>query len=103
MLPFAGRVRYIIALAEYVYEHTKDSDDDEELDDLCQLVVEYMVIKLKDIKSSEEFESLLWQGGAFVLDFWRLVDDERLLVKAQKLDNTLVQLAGDALEVRILA
>ncbi|KAF2254762.1 hypothetical protein BU26DRAFT_144802 [Trematosphaeria pertusa] len=77
----AERTRDIVELARFAYsnDNTMDRGDDGHLDDLRELVVEFMVLQIHIMEKSGEFEELLEEGGQFVLDFWRLERKERMM------------------------
>ena len=70
---YTNRVRDIIELVRYVYSNADlpDRGDDGTLDDLKQLVVEYIVCEIDVIGKCDEFVKYIEEGGEFVGDFWR--------------------------------
>lgn len=69
---FKERIGDVVALARYAYDNTPDYESDI-IDDLRRLVTQYIVCEFKTFASTEQFCSLLEEGGPFVRDWWRLV------------------------------
>jgi hypothetical protein len=71
---YAKRIGDIIELARYAYSNPDlpDRNDDGTLDDLRNLVVEYIVCEIDTIGKHDEFVKYMEEGGEFVGDFWRL-------------------------------
>jgi hypothetical protein len=67
------RVSDIVELARYAYENGPDRSEAGTLNDLRQLVVEYVVCEIDTIGRHNRFKALLEDGGEFVGDFWRIV------------------------------
>jgi hypothetical protein len=74
---FTRRVRDIIELARFAYTNPDlpDRKDDGTIDDLRQLVVEYIVCEIDTIGKCDEYVKYMEEGGEFVGDFWRMVRD----------------------------
>ncbi|PSN59245.1 hypothetical protein BS50DRAFT_537712 [Corynespora cassiicola Philippines] len=69
---YTKRIVDIIELAKYVYGNADlpDRSEDGRLDDLRELVVEYVVCEIDTIGSCDEFVKYVKEGGEFVGDFW---------------------------------
>lgn len=67
------RVGDVLALARYAYENGPDRGADGKLDELRELVVEYMAGEVATLGKHGDFVKLLEEGGEFVGDFWALV------------------------------
>jgi hypothetical protein len=67
------RVGDIVELARYAYDSGPDRSKAGDLDDLRQLVVEYIAYQVDIIGKHKAFRSLLEEGGEFVSDFWDIV------------------------------
>lgn len=67
------RVGDIVELARYAYDSGPDRSKAGDLDDLRQLVVEYIVSEVDIIGKHKAFRTLLEEGGEFVSDFWDIV------------------------------
>lgn len=74
---FTRRVGDIIELARFVYSNLDlpDRMDDGTINDLRELVVEYIVCEIDTIKKCDEFVKYMEEGGEFVGDFWRMARD----------------------------
>jgi hypothetical protein len=71
---YVTRVGDIVELARYAYSNPDlpDRNDDGTLDDLRNLVVEYIVCEIDTIGEHDEFVKYMEEGGEFVGDFWRM-------------------------------
>ena len=71
---FSERVGDVLELARYVYSNanTPDRTLDGKIDDLRQLVVEYIACEIDTIGQSKGFTELMEEGVEFVGDFWGL-------------------------------
>jgi hypothetical protein len=67
------RVSDIVNLARYAYDHNSDRTTEGVVNDLRELVVEYMASQTDTIGKHNEFKVLLEEGGEFVTDFWGVV------------------------------
>jgi hypothetical protein len=67
------RVRDIVELARFAYEHGPDRSEAGTANELRRMVVAYMACEVDIIGEREEFKALLEDGGEFVSDFWRIV------------------------------
>jgi hypothetical protein len=73
---YTKRVRDIIELARYVYSNPDLPESDEDtLDDMRKLVVEYIVCEIDTIGKCGNFVNFMEEGGEFVGDFWRIARD----------------------------
>ncbi|KAH7079182.1 hypothetical protein BKA63DRAFT_531863 [Paraphoma chrysanthemicola] len=72
------RVGDVVELAHYAYENGPSRSDSGVLDDLRQLVVEYMACEVDIIGKHLDFQILLEGGGEFVSDFWGIVSKHLL-------------------------
>jgi hypothetical protein len=74
---FTSRVEDIIELARFAYSNLDlpDRRDDETINDLRKLVVEYIVCEIDTIGNCDEFVKYMEEGGEFVGDFWRVTRD----------------------------
>ncbi|KAK7178150.1 hypothetical protein PSPO01_15802 [Paraphaeosphaeria sporulosa] len=74
---YTKRVGDIIELARYAYSNPNlpDRVEDDTLDSLRKLVVEYVVCEIDTIGKCDEFVKYLEEGGEFVGDFWRMARD----------------------------
>jgi hypothetical protein len=77
---FDQRVGDIIKLARYAYDHEPDRSAEGVVNELRQLVVEYMAYQVQIVGKHQEFKALLEEGGEFVTDFWSVVS--KYLLKA---------------------
>jgi hypothetical protein len=71
---YSVRTNDIIDLIRYIYSNTHDYGDER----LRVLVLEYVASEVDVIGKSEAFHTLLAEGGAFVQDFWKIVQDNLL-------------------------
>lgn len=67
------RVGDVVELAQYAYDHGPARSDSGILNDLRQLVVEYMACEVDVIGKHDDFRILMEGGGEFVSDFWGIV------------------------------
>ncbi|KAF2839776.1 hypothetical protein M501DRAFT_1057108 [Patellaria atrata CBS 101060] len=67
------QVSDIVELARYAYSNENTPDYENTVDELRALVREYIVCEIDTIGASTEFSLLLEEGGAFVRDFWQMV------------------------------
>ena len=66
--------RDVIALVRYAYSNDNTPDYDSDIvDDLRRLVTQYVGCEFKAFANTEQFCSLLEEGGPFVRDWWSLV------------------------------
>lgn len=74
---YAERVGDIIELARYAYSNPDlpDRSEDNTLDALRKLVLEYIVCEIDTIGKSDEFIKYMEEGGEFVGDFWRVAKE----------------------------
>jgi hypothetical protein len=77
---YKERVCDVVELARYAYDHGPDRSKSGRLNDLRQLVVEYMACEVETIGKHKDFKALLEEGGEFVTDFWGIVS--KYLLKA---------------------
>lgn len=71
---FKERIGDVIALVRYAYSNENTPDYDSEIvDDLRRLVTQYVVCEFRAFANTEQFCSLLEEGGPFVRDWWNLV------------------------------
>ena len=69
---YKRRMGDVVELAKYAYQQGEDRKDDGTIDPLRNLVVDFLVREISTVGSRKAFESLLCEGGEFVVDFWRL-------------------------------
>jgi hypothetical protein len=67
---YEQRVCDVVELARYAYDNGVDRGVKGELNELRQLVVEYMVCEVDTIGKHQAFQVLMEDGGEFVTDFW---------------------------------
>jgi hypothetical protein len=67
------RVGDVVKLARWAYEHGTDRSKGGAMNELRQLVVEYMACEVDIIGKHKDFKLLLEDGGEFVTDFWGIV------------------------------
>jgi hypothetical protein len=77
---YTERVGDIVELARYAYDHGPDRSKSGRMNDLRQLVVEYMACEVDTIGKHKDFKILLEEGGEFVTDFWGIVSKYLLKV-----------------------
>jgi hypothetical protein len=77
---YTERVGDIVELARYAYDHGPDRSKSGRMNDLRQLVVEYMACEVDTIGKHKDFKTLLEEGGEFVTDFWGIVSKYLLKV-----------------------
>ena len=70
---YTRRVSDVLELARYAYDHGSDRKPEGTIDDLRELVVEYIACELDTIGKHKEFKQLIEEGGEFVGDFWDVV------------------------------
>jgi hypothetical protein len=71
---FDERIGDIIALVRYAYSNDNTPDHEgEKVDSLRRLVAQYIVRESMTFGNTEEFRSLLEEGGPFVRDLWSLM------------------------------
>ncbi|KAF2192419.1 hypothetical protein K469DRAFT_653905 [Zopfia rhizophila CBS 207.26] len=73
---YPTRVGDTINIVRFAYSSIPDRNDDEKVDILRELLVEYMVLEATRVGSTEEFEELPKEDDGFVVDFWRAVSVE---------------------------
>jgi hypothetical protein len=74
------RVGDIVKLARYAYDHGSDRSTAGVVNDLRELVVEYIASEVEIVGKHPGFKALLEDGGEFVTDFWKVVS--KYLLKA---------------------
>jgi hypothetical protein len=74
------RVGDIVKLARYAYDHGSDRSTAGVVNDLRELVVEYIASEVEIVGKHPDFKALLEDGGEFVTDFWKVVS--KYLLKA---------------------
>jgi hypothetical protein len=67
------RIGDVLQLARYTYDNGPGRSDTGVVNDLRQLVVEYMACEVGVIGKHPAFKTLLEEGGEFVSDFWDIV------------------------------
>ncbi|CAI6226632.1 unnamed protein product [Periconia digitata] len=67
------RVGDVLELARYAYDHGPDRTSQGGIDDLRNLVVQYIACELDTIGKHRDFRYLMEEGGEFVGDFWGIV------------------------------
>jgi hypothetical protein len=67
------RVGDIVELARFAYDNGPDRSEAGTVNDLRQLVVEYMACEVDIIGRHKKFKALLEDGGELVGDFWGIV------------------------------
>jgi hypothetical protein len=67
------RVGDVVNLARYAYDNNLDRSTGGVVNDLRELVVEYMASEVETVGKHNEFKVLLEEGGEFVTDFWSAV------------------------------
>lgn len=70
---YERRVGDVVELARYAYDTGPDRSETGKLNELRQLVVEYMACEMDTIGKHPAFQVLLEEGGEFVTDFWRIM------------------------------
>lgn len=72
---YASRIGDVLELARYVYssEHTCESSENGAMNELREIVVEYVIREIEVIGGSGGFLALMEEGGPFVTDFWSLL------------------------------
>ncbi|OCL02376.1 hypothetical protein AOQ84DRAFT_434418 [Glonium stellatum] len=71
---YRARVGDILKLVQYAYEHTADYGNDS----LRVIVAEYILCEIDTIGKTRKFSDLMEEGGAFVRDFWKLLQQHVL-------------------------
>ena len=68
---YASRIGDVIELARYVYssEHTCERFENESINELREIVVEYIVREIEVIGGFRGLLALMEEGGPFVIDF----------------------------------
>ncbi|KAH8726983.1 hypothetical protein GQ44DRAFT_791088 [Phaeosphaeriaceae sp. PMI808] len=77
---YEQRVGDMVQLVRWAYDNGSNRAESGELDDLRQLVVEYMACEVDTVGNHKEFKALLEEGGEFVSDFWSIVMKYRIRV-----------------------
>jgi hypothetical protein len=67
------RVGDVVNLARYAYDNNLDRSTGGVVNDLRELVVEYIASEAETVGKHNEFKVLLEEGGEFVTDFWSAV------------------------------
>jgi hypothetical protein len=67
------RIGDIVAVVRYAYENGPDRVGNGTMNELRQMLVEYMACEVDIIGKHKDFQALLEEGGEFVTDFWALV------------------------------
>lgn len=88
---YERRVGDIVQLARYAYKGDEEDEthgngtmaeletqQSDALDELRQLVLEYMVLNVTTFGKDPSFITLLQEGGEFVVDFWDILYKEKL-------------------------
>ena len=72
---YASRIGDVIELARYAYssEHTCEWSENGAINELREIVVEYIVREIEAIGGSRGLLALMEEGGPFVMDFWSLL------------------------------
>jgi hypothetical protein len=70
---YPERVGDVVELVRYAYDNGPDRTEQGVLNDLRQLVTDYVVVEVETVGTNAEFKALLEEGGEFVGDFWGLV------------------------------
>lgn len=76
---YERRIGDVLELARYAYDHGPARTSDGAIDDLRNLVVQYIACELDTIGKHEEFRNLMEEGGEFVGDFWSIVQKSLVL------------------------
>ena len=69
------RVSDVLELARYAYDHGPDRTSNGTIDDLRDLVVQYIACELDTIGKHTEFRQLMEDGGEFVGDIWGILQN----------------------------
>jgi hypothetical protein len=67
----AAKVPHIVELVRHGYAGTPDLETG--IDDLRELVCQYIAANVKVMSEDETFQELIEEGGAFVRDLWKRV------------------------------
>jgi hypothetical protein len=69
-----GRAADVLELACFAYsdDNIADRGEDGKLDELRQLITEYLVLNIDWVGKDASFEELLHESGEFAVDFWRI-------------------------------
>jgi hypothetical protein len=70
---YAKRIDDIIGLVRYAYSDENTMDNDDEPDELRALVLHYVGHEMDMICDTDVFYALMGEGGAFVINFWRMM------------------------------
>ena len=72
---YASRIGDIVELARYAYSsgHTCERSEHGAIDELREIVVEYIIREIEVIGGSKGLLALVEEGGPFVTDFWGLL------------------------------
>ncbi|KAK7192692.1 hypothetical protein DPSP01_006880 [Paraphaeosphaeria sporulosa] len=70
---YPERIGDVVELARYTYENTPNRRADGTVDELRNLVVDYVACESAEIGKSNAFKELLEEGGEFVSDLWNVV------------------------------
>jgi hypothetical protein len=76
---YHARIGDVIELAKYAYNNNHNRKEDGTVDSLRELVVEYIAREIDFIGKSQEWEELIEEGGEFMVDFWRVAREYRIL------------------------
>lgn len=74
---YTARIGDILELARYAFSSDNTPDRKDGVDDLRKVVFKYMVSELDTIRKSEDFISLLEEGGPFASDLCVYLLNER--------------------------
>lgn len=72
---YASRIGDVMELARYVYssEHTCERSENGAINELREIVVEYVIREIEVIGGFRGLLALMEEGGSFVTDFWGLL------------------------------
>jgi hypothetical protein len=70
---YGTRVRDIVCLAQYAYDNTRDSETGQDIDELRNLVVLYIVCAYENLANNTRFLALMEEGGPFASDLTRMI------------------------------
>jgi hypothetical protein len=74
------RVGDVVKLARYAYDNGPDRSTGGTVNDLREMVVEYMACEVETVGKHDDFKALLEDGGEFATDFWAIVFKYLLMV-----------------------
>lgn len=67
------RVSDVLELARYAYDHGPDRTSNGTVDDLRDLIVQYIACEIDTIGKHKDFKQLMEEGGEFVGDIWGIM------------------------------